>query len=134
MALQYAEKHPRILLVHPLIPYVSLMYCILTTSASGYAMQYLQVALRGVPPALMVCCNGNYGFYMVARRAIQCMCAHCQGVRKDPRCAEWLVSPTEYERHSGMPSAKKWRYRWAAGYRGRGGLDSIRISRNAGSS
>lgn len=71
------------------------------------------MALEGVPAALRIICNGTSGLYIPARRAVQCMCGTCVRMRHDPRCAEWLVSPTEFERHAGMPSAKKWRYRWA---------------------
>lgn len=74
----------------------------------------IQAALTSAPEALRVVCNSNPGLYLVTRRAVECHCDTCSYIRKDPRCPEWLVSPTEYERHSGMPTAKKWRYRCAA--------------------
>ncbi|KAI8466128.1 MAG: hypothetical protein J3K34DRAFT_485474 [Monoraphidium minutum] len=70
----------------------------------------LQAALRGVPAELAVAAAGNAGLYLVERRAVRCMCTGCVEVRRDPRCAEYVVSPTEFERHSGIPAAKKWRF------------------------
>lgn len=65
-----------------------------------------------VPQALNVCCNGNFGVYMLAKRGVQCMCAACQQERAaEPSAAPWIMSPTEFERHSGLPAAKKWRMR-----------------------
>lgn len=64
------------------------------------------------PRALTISCNGNYGVYLVARHAVQCLCQGCRMSRAtEPQSECWLVSPTEFERHSGMPSAKKWRSR-----------------------
>jgi hypothetical protein len=64
------------------------------------------------PHALDVSCNGNYGRYLLDERAVQCLCASCNSKRSsDPCGGVWLVSPTEFERHSGMSTAKKWRTR-----------------------
>lgn len=68
---------------------------------------------NAIPQALNVCCNGNYGIYLLARRGVQCMCAQCQSDRAAQPSGGWIMSPTEFERHSGMPTAKKWRMRWA---------------------
>ena len=64
-----------------------------------------------IPAALNVSCNGNYGIYLIARRGVQCMCLPCQSQRAVLPAAAWIMSPTEFERHSGMPTAKKWRMR-----------------------
>jgi hypothetical protein len=64
------------------------------------------------PDALSVICNGNYGLYLVARRVVQCLCPTCKSIaRRHPNEDNYVVSPTEFERHSGMPTAKKWRQR-----------------------
>ena len=70
-----------------------------------------QEEAAGTPQALNVCCNGNYGIYLIARRGVQCMCLPCQSQRAALPVAAWIMSPTEFERHSGMPTAKKWRMR-----------------------
>jgi hypothetical protein len=65
-----------------------------------------------VPQALTICCNGNYGVYQLQRHSVQCLCKDCQSERStDASAAAWAMSPTEFERHSGMPTAKKWRIR-----------------------
>lgn len=66
---------------------------------------------NGLPQALNVSCNGNLGLYLLARRGVQCMCLPCQADRTTQPQAAWIMSPTEFERHSGMPTAKKWRMR-----------------------
>eukprot|EP00775_Hariotina_reticulata_P000243 gene243-448_t len=65
---------------------------------------------NGTQDPLTVICNGNYGLYLVARRAVQCFCSNCKSsTKRDPNGDSCVVSPTEFERHSGMPTAKKWR-------------------------
>jgi SAND domain len=71
------------------------------------------VVARSHPRAVGVVCNENHGLYIVARRAVHCLCAVCIAARRaDPSGEGALVSPTEFERHSGLPSAKKWRVTW----------------------
>jgi hypothetical protein len=73
---------------------------------------------NGAPPppmALNVAANGNPGVYLVDQRAVRCLCAGCVTARLDPANAGYVISPTEFERHSGIPAAKKWRFRCAGG-------------------
>jgi hypothetical protein len=58
------------------------------------------------PSELLVVAKSNAGVYMVDRCAVRCACAACA-----PLGPSHLVSPTEFERHSGIPAAKKWRFR-----------------------
>lgn len=69
------------------------------------------VAAPAIPQALNVCCNGTFGVYVMHQRAVQCLCKQCQAERVASPNAAWVMSPTEFERHSGMPTAKKWRVR-----------------------
>ena len=67
----------------------------------------------GAPPPmeLNVAANGNPGVYLVERRAVRCLCAACLEARRaHPGAAAHVISPTEFERHSGIPAAKKWRF------------------------
>jgi hypothetical protein len=95
---------------------------VMASTTAGALMQDMQAAApppaaapeqatSGLPQALSVCCNGNYGLYLLARRGVQCMCMPCQAARVTQPQAAWIMSPTEFERHSGMPTAKKWRMR-----------------------
>jgi hypothetical protein len=76
---------------------------------------------EGSPPMEVdVVANSNAGVYLVERRAVRCLCAGCAAARAaDPEgMADYVVSPTEFERHSGIPCAKKWRFRcgsWGCG-------------------
>lgn len=70
-----------------------------------------QLSSNAIPNSLNVCCNGNFGIYLLARRGVQCLCLQCSKERAAHPNATWIMSPTEFERHSGMPSAKKWRVR-----------------------
>ncbi|KAF8060099.1 trx [Scenedesmus sp. PABB004] len=60
------------------------------------------------PAALGVICNGSRGTYFVDRGAVQCRCRHCAAATARGTTRP-LMSPTEYERHTGMTTAKKWR-------------------------
>ncbi|KAG2493673.1 hypothetical protein HYH03_008187 [Edaphochlamys debaryana] len=67
-----------------------------------------------------VVCNGNFGTFLLPTQTVHCHCARCcsagpagpQGVGQAPP-----ITPTEFERHSGLLTAKKWRnsIRLAAG-------------------
>ncbi len=71
----------------------------------------LPSAAAGVPPEINVSANANTGVYLVDRRAVRCFCAGCAEARRRLRGGgDHLVSPTEFERHSGIPAAKKWRF------------------------
>jgi hypothetical protein len=90
---------------------------LMDSTTAGLVLQEMHAAAgavhnaNGIPESLNVCCNGNYGVYLIQRRGVQCMCLPCQSERSaQPRTA-WIMSPTEFERHSGMPTAKKWRMR-----------------------
>eukprot|EP00878_Enallax_costatus_P035731 GHUV01039940.1.p1 GENE.GHUV01039940.1~~GHUV01039940.1.p1 ORF type:complete len:232 (+),score=38.58 GHUV01039940.1:620-1315(+) len=79
--------------------------------ASSHPQQQ-HAAAEPYPEAVGIFCNGNHGVYLVNRRGVQCLCKVCQENRRNnPNTDLWLVSPTEFERHSGMSSAKKWRSR-----------------------
>lgn len=58
------------------------------------------------PAALLVTCNGNPRIYLQARQGMQCMCLPCQAQRPMQPQADWVMSPTQFERHSGLPSHK----------------------------
>lgn len=102
---------------HQLDPAAAMM----ASTTAGTLLQDMQAAAQApagpmqaansMPQALNVCCNGNYGIFLLARRGVQCMCMPCQADRVTQPQAAWIMSPTEFERHSGMPTAKKWRMR-----------------------
>ncbi|KAL6752065.1 hypothetical protein V8C86DRAFT_2764473, partial [Haematococcus lacustris] len=73
------------------------------------------------PPgrSVRVLCNNVPGLYLVDEQAVLCACATCvaalpPGVTPaSPRTwasHQHAISPTEYERHSGMASTRKWRH------------------------
>lgn len=57
-------------------------------------------SLRKVP----VVCNARHGVFLIVN---QCVVCHCGDCREEGRFG--TMSPTEFERHCGMSSAKKWR-------------------------
>ncbi|KAF6255264.1 hypothetical protein COO60DRAFT_235055 [Scenedesmus sp. NREL 46B-D3] len=61
------------------------------------------------PHVIDVVCNGNPGRYLLEAHSVRCMCQGCSSRRRQNGGEGWLVSPTEFERHSGMSTAKKWR-------------------------
>ncbi|KXZ48744.1 hypothetical protein GPECTOR_25g328 [Gonium pectorale] len=66
-----------------------------------------------------VICNGNFGTFLLSTQAVHCHCGRCQaaGAAAGGPDAAPTITPTEFERHSGLLTAKKWRnsIRLAAG-------------------
>jgi hypothetical protein len=85
------------LAVRPVVPAASPMPG-LTSTCAGL-----------IPQALVVNCNGNPGIFLRARHAVQCMCLPCQALRPTQPPATWVMSPAEFERHSGSKNKKAMR-------------------------
>lgn len=66
---------------------------------------------QGPPPAeVEVICNGNPGTFVVKTQAICCKCDSCKSIAKEHGLPRLELSPTEFEKHSGMGNSKKWKY------------------------
>jgi hypothetical protein len=51
-----------------------------------------------------VCCNGNTGVFSLPAQVVECHCSRC--LTAEGQAAG--ITPTEFERHSGLLTAKKW--------------------------
>ncbi|KAG2444467.1 hypothetical protein HXX76_001219 [Chlamydomonas incerta] len=68
-----------------------------------------------------VVCNGNYGTFLLPSQTVHCHCARCTNGGADGGAGDGsgsgsglsrqapAITPTEFERHSGLLTAKKWR-------------------------
>lgn len=54
-------------------------------------------------------CNGNIGTLLITTQAIVCKCAECTQSPCSVQRGGRVMTPTEFERHSGMSTSKKWR-------------------------
>ncbi|GFR52558.1 hypothetical protein Agub_g15146 [Astrephomene gubernaculifera] len=62
---------------------------------------------------VQVTCNGTHGTFLLPSQTVQCHCARCSaasgGEDQQPQQPPTTITPTEFERHSGLLTAKKWR-------------------------
>lgn len=66
------------------------------------------IVLQELKPELLmvaVICNGNKGTFLVNTQTVMCCCNVC--FRRESKKSG--ITPTEFERHSGLGTAKKWR-------------------------
>src|SRR5690348_11313674 len=72
-----------------------------------------------LPQHVRVVCNGTPGIFMLAENAVICGCQDCLAALpahlvQQPQLLitqhTARVSPTEFERHAGMGSTRKWRH------------------------
>ncbi|KAK9808673.1 hypothetical protein WJX72_001750 [[Myrmecia] bisecta] len=57
-----------------------------------------------------IICNGNKGRLVVDDSTVVCLCRGCQ-TKARRQGKPWVeMTPTEFEKHSGMGASKKWRY------------------------
>lgn len=61
----------------------------------------MAMAALNEEPTVPVTCNNNRGMFLLSSHTIYCHCADCKGKKN--------MTPTEFERHSGMATSKKWR-------------------------
>lgn len=61
-----------------------------------------ELAVKPYPKRKAVICNGNKGIYIVDRQVICCLCEQCSAEAKARGLDELELSPTDFERHSGM--------------------------------
>lgn len=57
-----------------------------------------------------IICNGNKGTFYTHNQGIVCHCSDCRGLSMMQRVPSIVLTPTEFERHSGMGNSKKWKY------------------------
>jgi hypothetical protein len=65
---------------------------------------------RPHPPTVRVVCNGNPGAFMLPAQLVRCGCAVCAATAAAHYVPHLELTPTEFERHSGMGASKKWKY------------------------
>lgn len=61
---------------------------------------------------VQVTCNGNFGTFLLPSQSVQCFCSKCSAANSASQaagCSVPAITPTEFERHSGLLTAKKWR-------------------------
>ncbi len=59
-----------------------------------------------------ITCNGNFGTFLLPSQSVQCFCSKCSAANSASQaagCGAPAITPTEFERHSGLLTAKKWR-------------------------
>ena len=100
---------------------------------SGQAADQLTSLLSSGPnDRVEVQCNGMPGTLLITTQAIVCKCAECQKQPSAPQAGMGgrVMTPTEFERHSGMCSSKKWRRSIKVVIpNGRGGRAAVSVGR-----
>ena len=64
------------------------------------------MSIKPYPKRKAVICNGNKGVYIVDRQVICCLCDQCSAEAKSRGLEELELSPTDFERHSGVQSGQ----------------------------
>ncbi|KAL0049732.1 hypothetical protein WJX82_008757 [Trebouxia sp. C0006] len=62
------------------------------------------------PAHVLVQCNGNQGKFLLNKQSMVCTCKLCQTKAAKLGLTFVDMTPTEFERHSGMAASKKWKY------------------------